>query len=227
MATHEILGKPVSMPVRVRDASAATLMYDVEFSAAQRLAPPGFEIIESAPGRAQFALALIDYRGNDLGAYREIGTILFVRPAGGGPDGTFITHLPVDEQFSRVAGNEIWGFPKTLERIALTMTPETASWELVMDGELVLDVTVPRGGTDEFPAMEMTSYSLLRGRAHATAFSQGGSGASVFADPDLVSLRLGDHPLAKELASLGLPAAPAFSTWIEHMQGTFGDAQPL
>jgi hypothetical protein len=227
VATHQILGQDVNMPVLVRDATAATVMYDVELAAAQRLAPPGFDVIETERDRAQFALALIDYRDNDLGSYLEIGTILFVRPAGDGPDGTFITHLPVDEQFSCAAGNDIWGFPKTVETIELTLHTESARWELVMDGELVLDLTIPRGGTDEFPPMDMTSYSMLHGRPHATSFSQGGTGAAIHVDPSLVSLKLGEHPLAKELASLGLPAAPAFITWIEHMQGSFGDAYPI
>jgi len=80
------------------------------------VAPNGFEVIESAPGQ-ELAIALIDYRDNDLGSYHEIGTILFVRPAGGGPDGTFITHLPVDQEFTCAAGNQIWGFPKSVEQI--------------------------------------------------------------------------------------------------------------
>ena len=107
---------------------------------------PASRSIESAPGRAQFALALIDYRDNDLGSYLEVGTILFVRPEGGGEDGTFITHLPVTEEFTCVAGNQIWGFPKSVEQIEVTNTDTTSRWVLTMDGELVVDVTVPRGG---------------------------------------------------------------------------------
>jgi hypothetical protein len=87
MTTHHVLDQTITMPVAVRDASAATVIYDVDLAAARRLAPPGFEVIEAQPGRAQFVLALIDYRDNDLGTYHEIGTILFVRPATGGPDG--------------------------------------------------------------------------------------------------------------------------------------------
>mgnify|MGYP001115420031 CR=1 FL=1 len=68
------------------DATTATVMYDVDIAAARALAPAGFEIVESAPGKAQLAIALVDYRDNDLGTYHEIGTIFFVRPAGGGPD---------------------------------------------------------------------------------------------------------------------------------------------
>jgi hypothetical protein len=44
---------------------------------------------------------------------------------------------------------------------------------------------------------------------------------------DGVRLELGNHPVAKELAALGLPAAAQLSTWTDHMQGTFEAPVPL
>jgi hypothetical protein len=227
MTSHDILGQTITMPVEVSDASAGTVIFDVPLDAAQALAPTGFDVVESEPGRAQFAIALVDYRVNDLGAYHEVGTILFVRPTGGGPDGSFITHLPVDQEFTCVAGNQIWGFPKSVEQIDVTQTDTSSRWVLTMGGELVLDVTIPRGGTDEMPAMPMTSYTLLDGKPHATQFTQGGSGSSMgFGEG--VSLTLGSHPIAKELSSLGLPDAKVvITTWTEKMKATFEDAVPI
>ena len=225
---YDVQGQTVTMPVEVRDATAATVMYDVDIDAARALAPDGFEIVESAPGQAQLAIALVDYRDNDLGTYHEIGTIFFVRPAGGGPDGTFITHLPVDQEFTCAAGNRIWGFPKSVEQIDVTQTEASSRWVLSMDGELVLDLTLPRGsGADEMPSMPMTSYTLLDGRPHATTFTQGGTGFSMVFGGEGVQLRLGEHPIAKELASLGLPKEPSLSTWLENMRGTFEEPRPL
>lgn len=226
-ATHDILGQTVTMPVDVRDGSSATVIFDVALDAAQALAPTGFEVVETEPGRAQFALALIDYRDNDLGSYLEVGTILFVRPEGGGEDGTFITHLPVTEEFTCVAGNQIWGFPKTVERIEVTNTDDTSRWVLTMDGELVVDITVPRGGSVDMPAMPLASYTLIEGRPHVTRFTQGGRGSGVHA-PAAVALTLGAHPIAKELASLNLsPESVVLSTWTEHLQARFEEPTPL
>ena len=225
---YDVLGQTVTMPVEVRDATTATVMYDVDIDAARALAPVGFEIVESSPGKAQLAIALVDYRENDLGTYHEIGTIFFVRPVGGGPDGTFITHLPVDQDFTCVAGNLIWGFPKSVEQIDVTDTDTSSRWVLTMDGELVIDLTVPRGGgSDEMPMLPMTSYTLLEGRPHATTFTQGGTGFSMVFGGEGVQLTLGDHPIAKELESLGLPREPALSTWLERMRGSFDDPRPL
>jgi len=226
-ATHDILGQTVTMPVEVRDGSNATVIFDVAVEAAQALAPAGFEIVETEPGRAQFALALVDYRDNDLGSYLEIGTLLFVRPDGGGEEGTFITHLPVTEEFTCVAGNQIWGFPKSVEQIDVTDTDTTSRWVLTMDGELVLDVTVPRGGSDEMPAMPLASYTLIEGRPHLTRFTQGGTGSGMYFDAD-VALTLGDHPIAKELASLGLsPESVVLTTWTERMKARFEEPNSL
>jgi hypothetical protein len=227
MTSYEIAGRTVTMPVRVRDASAGTVMYEVDAAAAQALLPEPFEVVESAPGTANLALALVDYRDNDLDAYLEVGVILFVRPRAGGDDGNLILHLPVDQQFTCEAGKRIWGFPKTLQQIDRRDGDGTSTWTLRMDGELALRVTLPRGGQDDAPAVDMTSYTLLDGVPHATAFSQWGTGSSMTFGGDGVTLELGPHPVGKELASLGLPREPVLTTWTEHMQGTFETPRPL
>ncbi|MDP9181169.1 MAG: acetoacetate decarboxylase family protein [Actinomycetota bacterium] len=225
MTSFDILDQTVTLPVLVRDASSATIMFDVHAAAAQALSP--FPVVESAPGRAQLALALVDYRDNDLGAYHEVGVIFFVQPPGRDA-GTYIRHLPVDGEFTNVAGNVIWGFPKTVQEIKVETTGTTQRWVLTMDGELVLDVTVPRGGTEDMPKMEMTTYTLRDGVPCATAFSQGGTGSLLTIGGDGVTLSLGSHPVAKELAALGLPEAPVvLSTALENMQASFGEAVPL
>lgn len=228
-ATYEIAGRTVTMPCLVRDASAGTAMFDVDLAAARALIPAPFVPVETSPGRCQLVLAVIDYRDNDLGDYLEVGITFFVTPDGAAGDdaGTFITRLPVDQAFTCEAGRTIWGFPKTVEHITLDRTDTSATCELRMDGELVLRLTLPRGGSDEMPQMPMTTYTLIDGAPHATPFIQGGAGSQVVAGGDGVSLELGAHPVAKELAALGLPAPAQMSTWTEHMQGRFDTPVPL
>lgn len=227
MTTYDIAGRTVTMPVQVRDASAGTVLWDVDATAAQALLPADFEVAETAPGRANLAIALVDYRDNDLGSYLEIGIILFVRPRAGGEEGNFIVHLPVDQEFTCEAGQRIWGFPKTVESIERVDGDGSTTWTLQMDGELVLRLTMPRGGSDEAPAMPMTSYTVLDGAPHATAFSQWGKGSQLVIGGEGVALELGSHPIAKELESLGLPAEPQLSTWTERMQATFETPRAL
>ncbi|WP_052667256.1 acetoacetate decarboxylase family protein [Nitriliruptor alkaliphilus] len=227
MTTYRIDDRTVTMPVEVRDASAATVLFEVDATAGQELLPATFEVAETSPGRTNLAIALVDYRDNDLGAYLEVGIILFVQPTGGGEVGNFIVHLPVDQPFTCEAGRRIWGFPKTLQTIDRTDGAGTTTWTLTMDGEHVLTLTAPRGGDAEAPRLPMTSYTLIDGAPHATAFTQWGTGSGVVAGGAGVHLELGSHPVAKELASLGLPTGAALSTWTEHMQATFETPRPL
>jgi hypothetical protein len=227
--TYEIAGRTVTMPCVVRDASAGTAMFDVDSAAARPLVPDAFDLVETTPGRCQLIVAVIDYRDNDLGDYLEVGITFFVTPAGdpAGEAGTFITRLPVNQSFTCEAGRAIWGFPKTVEDIALDYADDSVTCTLRMDGQLVLRLTLPRGGEDEMPPLPMTTYSLIDGVPHGTPFRQGGSGAQVLVGADGITLELGDHPVAKELASLGLPTAADMSTWTERMQGTFETPVPL
>ena len=229
MTTYQVAGQSVTMPVQVRDASAATVMFEVSAAAAAALLPTDdFEIIEAAPGRAHLAIALVDYRDNDLGAYHEVGLTFFVRPRAGGEDGTFLTRLPVDEQFTCEAGRTIWGFPKTVEQIDVRNTPTSSTWTLRMDDQPTLVVRVPRGGTDESPPAPMTAYSLIDGVPHRTTFTQGGEGSQIVFGGEGAEVTLGTHPVAGELASLGLPDAPVvLTTWTERMRATFEVARPL
>jgi hypothetical protein len=230
MQSYEIQGQTVTMPVDVRDASAGTAIFDVDAGAANAFLPgDAFEVVESAPGRAQLVFALIDYRDNDLGDYLEVGITLFAKPTGAGDDeaGTFIVHLPVDQSFTCEAGCTIWGFPKTVQELSVDYSDTSAAWQLVMDGQLVARITVPRGGSDEMPDMEMATYTYIDGVPHRTSFTQGGSGSAVTLGGEGVRLELGDHPIAKELAGLRLPAEAAMTTWTEHMHGRFGEAIPL
>jgi hypothetical protein len=221
--SYQIAGQTVTMPCVVRDASAGTALFVVDATAARALVPEQFDLVETSPGRCQLVVAAIDYRDNDLGDYLEVGITFFVIPAGGSADdaGTFITRLPVEQPFTCEAGRTIWGFPKTVEDIALDYADTAVTCTLRMDGQLVLRLTLPRGGRDEMPPLPMTTYTVIDGVAHRTAFTQGGTGSQVLVGGDGVALELGDHPVAKELATLGLPAAAQMSTWTEHMRGTF------
>ena len=231
MDSYEIQGQTVTLPVIVRDAAAGVAFFEVDAAAADRFLPgEAFEVVESSPGKAQLLFALIDYKDNDLGDYLEVGITLFVRPRGStdpADDGTFIVHLPVDQSFTCEAGCTIWGFPKTVQEISADYAEGSATWTLTMDGQLVLRITVPRGGTDEMPDLPIHTYTYKDGVPHRTGFSQGGTGAQVLVGGDGVSLELGDHPIAKELAALGLPTDAAMSTWTEHLHGRFDEAIPL
>jgi hypothetical protein len=236
---YVIQGRTVRMPAVVRDASSGNAIFLVPSAAAQPLVGDAFEVVEMAPGQTQLILGFVDYRDNDLGDYNEVMMIFMVRPHGkpSEPEGTFIYKLPVNQSFTCEAGRVIWGFPKSVEQIDVAYADDHVTCNLVMAGQHVFTLTVPRGKADRGdapdghgpdghgPDMEMATYTYLDGLS-VVRFTTGGP-TTVQPGADGVELTLGTHPLADDLRRLGLPAPALMSTWMEHMHGSFGAPRKL
>jgi hypothetical protein len=234
-------GRSVTLPVVVRDASSIAATYLVSSPVARGLLPDAaLDVVELLPGRALLSLACIDYRDNDLGDYNEISVALFVRerraPAGllyvstalqlvRNRIATYIVALPVNQSFTCDAGRGIWGFPKTVQEIDFEERGAERSCRLVMDGQHVLSMTAPRGGTRTLPDASMTTYSMIDGVLHRTTFVSGATGVGIRLGG--AQVRLGDHPLSRTLQALGLPKRPMMSVWMEHMHGRFEAPVPV
>jgi hypothetical protein len=234
-------GREVTMPVVVRDAASAAATYLVSAAAARRLLPGReLDVVEVLPGRALFSIACIDYVDNDLGDYHEVSLALFVRERGHGPLvpylgdvveffrnrlATYILHLPVDQSFTRDAGAGIWGFPKTVQQIDFDDTDGRRRCRLAMDGRHVLTYTAGRGGRFTLPDVPMRTYSYLGGRLHATTFTAGATEVGFALGG--ATLELGDHPIADELRSLGLPRTALMTVWMGHQHARFEAPVPV
>lgn len=224
----EIDGQTITFPMEVPDFDAATLVFSVPADAARALLPgDAFEVV-AADGVAQFVLALCDYHENPWGDYLEMNLGFLARPVGAGPEvvGSFVYRMPVDQAFTCQAGNEVMGFPKTVEDLAVDHVDGRVSFSWHVDGELVLSVSFPAvAGTGEAARVETGSYSYLHGVAHETPLAMDmGSG---LLDPADVVVTVGSGPAADELRSLGLPKAPDFGTWGTGLSATFQLGHPL
>lgn len=236
---YVIQGQRVELPVVVRDATSGAATFAVSAATAKSLLPSDeLELLEPWPGRALCSIAMIEYRDNDLGAYNEVSIAFFVRPKGAprglpfvgtiidfmrGRAATYIHHLPVDGAFTCEAGRTIWGFPKTVEEIDFARSEGRARCRLVMGGEHVLTLTLPRGGTRSLPDSTMVTYSYIDGAVHATRFSSGGEGVGFHLGG--AELELGSHSISEELRGLGLPKRALMTMWMEKMRGRFEAAE--
>ena len=244
-ASYEIQGRSVRFPVEVRDASGAIAGFLVSSRAAARLVGDAFEIVDFLPGRTLFMLGCIDYKDNDLGDYNEVAMNFFVRRAGiskGFPNIPYISawramasgglpsfswKMPVNQSFTRDAGAMIWGFPKTVERIEFDDSREGRFHGLLeMDGQKVFEIDMPRGGDQVQPNTKGLAYSYIEGVPHETVFTQQTRELGV-SRGGRVELRLGNHPIAENLRSLGLPKKPLMATWIGKMVMSFGPPRKL
>lgn len=236
-----IQGRRVSYPVVVRDAASASATYVVDAEAARAMLPsPELDVIEVWPGRTLFSLACIDYVDNDLGDYNEVSLAFFVRersaPRGipylgaiadflRGRVSTFIFWLPVNQEFTREAGETMWGFPKTVESIDFDHSGDRARCKLTSGDRHVLTFSMPRGGKRDLPENAMTTYTLLGDDTCATRFVSRSTGVGFYRSG--VELTLGNHPTAEWLRGLGLPKAPLAAVWMEHMHATFDPPRRL
>ena len=218
----EIDGVSIDFPLVVEEMSSATLTFNVPAAPARDLVPGvAFEVVEVAPGQAMLVLALCDYVRNPWGDYDEVNFGLLVHPVGR-PErvGAFQWRMPVDQEFTKEAGNRVLGLPKTVEDLSVTYTDDSVRFRLVMGGEPTLDVTLPRVAADGPPSREETiTYSYIDGVPSEVPLTIDLPTGMV--DPSDVRIELGTSPAAKELASLGLPTAPDLAMWGEGLGGTF------
>ncbi|MCB1003060.1 MAG: acetoacetate decarboxylase family protein [Acidimicrobiales bacterium] len=225
----EIQGREITFPMEVAEMNAATLLFSVPAESAAALLPgDAFEVVEVAPGVAQLIIAACDYRQNPWGDYNELNLGFLARPVGAGDDviGSFVYRMPVNQPFTSEAGNKVMGFPKTVEVLDATYTDGSITFRLVMGGHPTLVLTLPRAEPLGPPErVEAVSYSYLDGVAYGTPLSMDmGTG---MVDPSAVHLEVGEGPVADELRSLGLPAAPDLATWGEGLSATFLLGRPV
>jgi hypothetical protein len=185
------------------------------------------------------------YDDTDLDPYHEVAVSFVVRAHDAmvgasalqrarefatGAIGVYIHRLPVDREFTCVAGRDIWGFPKWVTSIDID-EPSTArpragsgtSVRLVDDGVHVLTLGIAAGGRLRLPPRAPPSYSFADGvlrRTTWTTSSEGTTGRFGGA-----TLTLGDHPMADELRSLGLPKRALFSSSAAQMTASFDGAE--
>jgi len=235
---HTIAGTVITMPVQIRKARQHMAMFSVDADAAQNLIDySGLQVCRYLPGRAIVVLMLMQYIDGDLGEYYEFGTSVMVNPPGTAPGskaspralqdaGAFIHHLPVDQEFTLEAGTKIWGYPKVMADFTVREGSQFG-FDCSVDGQLVIGMEFRRGLPIRLtPATQaQRSYSHRDGVTRATPFEHTLSGVRNRIGG--VRIWLGDHPYAKELASLGLPKRAMLSSSADQVQMTFGDAQEI
>jgi len=230
---HTVAGTVLTMPVRIRKADVHTAMFSVPAACAQRMIDySGLEVFRYRPGRAIVTLMLARYLDGDLGRYHEFGTCVMVNPPSSTATGlgslndaaAFIHHLPVDQAFTLEAGRSIWGFPKIMADFVIRETAPFG-FEVSEGGSLIAAMQFRRGLP--LPAVRsrprtLRTYSCGDGTTREVPWEM--SNRQVRIRPGGATLRLGNHPYAGELASLGLPKRPLMSGSVGQVEMTFGDA---
>jgi hypothetical protein len=237
VSQHTIAGTVLTMPVRIRKADQHSAMFSVPATAAQRLIDySGLKVFEYLPGRAILLQLLVRYIDGDLGKYHEYGTAFMVnKPGAEGPRkgglramgkaATFIHRLPVDQEFTLEAGRTIWGYPKIMADFNVR-EGRKFDFDVSADGQLIAGIEFSPGLPVPMPAaQDLTTYSHLDGVTRETTSQMRSSGTRTRLGG--ARIRLGDHPYAKELASLGLPKRAMMTQSVANVEMSFGDARAV
>jgi hypothetical protein len=236
-STHTIAGTELTMPVVIRAATQHMAMFSVDADAAQRMIDySGLQVCRYRPHKAVVVLMLMHYLDGDLGQYLEYGTNVMVNPPGSRASGlkalqnagAFIHHLPVDQSFTLEAGRSIWGYPKVLADFTVR-DGHQFGFDVNIDGQFAVGMDfrpglpVPAAFTSK--TQVHPTYSHLDGVTRETAGEMRLSGVRY--RPRGVTVRLGEHPYARELASLGFPKFAMISSSADNVEMTFGDAKEI
>ncbi len=235
VSQHTIAGTVLTMPVKIRKATQHTAVFSVDADAAQAMIDySGLHVSRYLPGRAVVALILAHFIDGDLGEYHELSTGVMIDEPGAKASrvralqSVFIHHMLVDQAFTLEAGRTIWGFPKVMADFTIRDVRQFG-FDASIDGHLVAGMEFRRGLAVP-PAVSrrkqvLHSYSHRDGHTLATPFEMSMVGARC--RPGGVRLWLGDHPYAKDLASLGLPKRAMMSASVENVEMSFCDAKEI
>ena len=122
----------------------------------------------------------------------------------------------------------------SIRRVSKTYEPEGASVEALREcsfevhAEEFVAIVGPSGCGKSTLLNAIAGFDTVSGgEIHLDGELLARPGLAPRPGPDRVALELGDHPVGRRLAALGLPAPALLSTWTGHMRGEFQSPTPI
>lgn len=225
VTTHQVLDRAVQVPMTVDDAVGGLTVVAGDADVISSRLPADLRPVRLPGGRGIVLLLAVHYLDSPLGDYDEVVVGLAARPHGSARVGAWIEHMAVSQSFTRAAGEQIWGYPKTLDELAFDHGSTRASCSWARDGREILRIEQPTTGRVPAPPLPVTTFTRMDGRTMATSLRADARGVGVRARASEVEL--GDHPVADDLRELGVGGRPLAAAWLSHVRMRFEDARPL
>lgn len=211
------------LPAYYPDNTTMTVTFTASTAKVRRYLPHReMHPVELYPGRCLIGFTAFEYRSSEVGPYNELGIAIIITYGRRSVPGlhvlrsllkkevsAYIWHLPVTTEPARIAGVEIYGYPKILAGIDFKRGDGRIECALSVDGEHVLTLKGKALPGTRGKWLRYRTYSLKSGIPLCTniyadpaefAQSLGGSSASIEVAPG--------HPIGRELADIGLGTRP-------------------
>lgn len=238
----------VGLPIPYFDSSYYLAVFQVDAEAAQqRLDGTGLEALV-ARRKAILTLSFFKYRDTGIGPYHEVGLSLLAVPEGQQPQvksltdilekpeaipraGSFVLDLPVSTLLACAGGREIWGFPKFVTELPITLAGDRFEARVLdPDGSLIMEFSGERGyGVgDELPGTDVVAFSikdgqLLRTRIRTRYHGQVSGGGTL-----KVTIGNSGHRMTENLRHLGLDQlTPKLFQTTDHFQSLLYPGEPM
>lgn len=229
----------VKLPIDYIESSMMTVAYAGATQRLQQLTPEGLRVVEVFPGRAPVAIICFDYTQTSIGPYGEVGIgwpvvdstrwqppLLPLLMEQRWPKmGWWIHHLPVTTEVAMKAGRSIWGYPKFLAAIDFAWEGSRRSCTLTAEGSEIFKLTLDTRMPARPAKMPLKTYSVLGNELLTTTIDVDAVGMRRHGRVD-AELKLGSHPVGRELAELDLKLArPVEVRWFPIWRAILPEAQ--
>jgi len=227
-AIHAMTGQRLAMAVHYLDTSLVGAVFRVSSPAISGLLPRDQFVPDvDDDGLARLYVIAMEHRACDiLHPYRELA-VTVLGHLRGRQDGQvhFYLHLPVTTEDARWPGVENYGFPKYRAEIAFSLAGARPMCALSLDGNSILELSVGKASVSE----QAWAFTNLTMRGRTPVLSQLlCEGQRAHADTvGGASIRLGPHPIGRELAALGIEEQSVSHFYCPQLRAVLGKPMPL
>ena len=214
----EAAGRTFRTPFLYYDFSRITATFPAPISRVTESIPSKrLRPVEIKPNTTMVTLVAYEYRKMEgIHPYNEFGVSIPTVHVENDLPGLFVTHLPVTTEQSRSGGVDIYGFPKFIADITFEDEEELCRSEVRLDGKDIVSLEVRKMDTEmksnDFYAFTIKDEKILRTYVQAQGFIGTGN------EKDGAVFRLGNHPIADEIKSLGMKEMPLEFSYSPMMQ---------
>jgi Acetoacetate decarboxylase (ADC) len=226
----------VKLPIFYYDGIATGAFFPAKLGALRRLLPDRrMSPARLAPGLGVVGIMCFEYRDTDIGPYNELaisiplnepwflsnlpGRAMLAGLARRQLHG-WVHHLPVTTEIARVAGVDLYNYPKFIGGIEFTQTDRQRVCRLTEGQEHILTLTVERIATPRSEQVQLFSHLWMDRQPQGSEFKINAIEIGSGVRPSAARLELGDHhPIARELAGLLVSRRPILYQYVPRFEG--------